>query len=392
MPPRRMPSPSRDDTPPPDHTSLTAKIDQLIAATTATQQLLQNTQPQNANAAQLAALIKATNDVNTKLSLQADTTTMLVNHIQNLTSSKSTTQTVPPMPPAITASSSQQTSHPIRPITSPFTSLPLMFTSHTNPQTSSSAYMSQPYPNVADTGLYMSSLPPPPLLFQDNTMLYPPGTVPTRPPGNAMQHPMQPRTPKITLPLFDGSNPLDWIFQADNFFDYYHTPVANRTAYSVFYFTGEALSWYKHLAMNGMLGTWETFTRELEIRFGPSSYENHEATLFKLKQTTTVSLYQTEFERLSNRVNGLSGQTLKNIFISGLKKEIQNEIALLKPISLHQAYGQARLLEEKLAQPKPKLSYSNKPSYSSGNPMTTSSPSTTHNFVNKSLFFHSFSA
>ncbi|GJY95378.1 ty3-gypsy retrotransposon protein [Tanacetum coccineum] len=112
-----------------------------------------------------------------------------------------------------------------------------MFTSHTNPQTSSSAYMSQPYPNVADTGLYMSSLPPPPLLFQDNTMLYPPGTVPTRPPGNAMQHPMQPHTPKITLPLFDGSNPLDWIFQADNFFDYYHTPVANRMAYSVFYFT-----------------------------------------------------------------------------------------------------------------------------------------------------------
>nr|GEW83956.1 Ty3/gypsy retrotransposon protein [Tanacetum cinerariifolium] len=231
------------------------------------------------------------------------------------------------MPPPITASPSQQTSHPIRPITSPFTSLPLMFTGHTNPQTSSSAYMSPPHPNVADTGLYMSSLPPPPLLFQDNTMPYP--------------------------------------------------PVANRTAYSVFYFTGEALSWYKHLFINGMLGTWETFTRELEIRFGPSSYENHEATLFKLKQTNTVSLYQTEFERLSNRVNRLSGQTLKNIFISGLKKEIQNEIVLLKPISLHQAYGQARLLEEKLAQPKPKLSYSNKTSYSSGNSMLTSSPSTT---------------
>ena len=209
MPPRRLPSPTRDDTPPPDNPSLTAKIDQLIVATMATQKLLQNNQPQNDNASQLAALIKVTNDVNTTLSVQADTTTMLVNHIQSLTSSKSTTQTVPPMPPPIPASPSQQTSQPIRPVTLPFTSLPLMFTGHTNPQTSSSAYMSQPHPNVADTGLYMSSLPPPPPLLYDNTPLYPPGTVPTRPPGNTMQHPMQPRTPKITLPLFDGSNPLD---------------------------------------------------------------------------------------------------------------------------------------------------------------------------------------
>ena len=159
MPPRRQPSPTRDDTQPPDNTSLTAKLDQLIVATTATQQFLQNHQPQNDNASQIAALLKVTNDVNTKLSLQVDTTTMLINHIQNLTSSKSPTQTVPPMPPPITAysrpttqtmhhmpppitaHSSPQTSQPTRPTTSPFTSLPLMFTGHTNPHNSSSAYM-----------------------------------------------------------------------------------------------------------------------------------------------------------------------------------------------------------------------------------------------------------
>ena len=185
-----------------------------------------------------------------------------------------------------------------------------------------------------------------------------------RQPINIAAPPTQPRAPKITLPLFDGTNPLDWTFQADNFFNFYHTPIANRTTYSVFYFTGEALSWYKHLATNEMLGTWETFKRELEICFGPSSYENHEAALFKLRQTSTVSAYQTEFERLSNRVNGLSAQTLKNCFISGLRKDIQNEIALLKPMTLHQVYGQAKLIEEKLAQNKPKVSFTNKQSYS----------------------------
>jgi len=33
-----------------------------------------------------------------------------------------------------------------------------------------------------------------------------------------------PHPPKITLPLFDGSNPLDWIFQAENYFTYYNIP------------------------------------------------------------------------------------------------------------------------------------------------------------------------
>nr|GEV38834.1 hypothetical protein [Tanacetum cinerariifolium] len=89
----------------------------------------------------------------------------------------------------------------------------------------------------------------------------------------------QPRPPKIFLPTFDGSNPLDWIFQADNYFTYYAIPPDQRLSLSVFYFTGDALSWYKHLSNNNLLSTWSKFIRALETRFGPSTYENHQATL-----------------------------------------------------------------------------------------------------------------
>ncbi|GKA97825.1 ty3-gypsy retrotransposon protein [Tanacetum coccineum] len=111
----------------------------------------------------------------------------------------------------------------------------------------------------------------------------------------------------------------------------------------------------KHLAHNHLLGTWEEFSRALQLRFGPSTYENHQATLFKLKQTSTVSAYQTEFERISNFVTGLSPEALLNCFISGLRADIQNEIAIHHPTSLQQAYGLAKLIKDKINLAKPRF-------------------------------------
>jgi hypothetical protein len=77
---------------------------------------------------------------------------------------------------------------------------------------------------------------------------------------------------------------------------------------------GEALSWFKWIALNNHLSDWPTFMRQLEIRFGPSTYENHQAELFKLKQVGTISEYQAAFENLSNRVFGLSNEMIMNCF------------------------------------------------------------------------------
>nr|GEX96188.1 transposon Ty3-G Gag-Pol polyprotein [Tanacetum cinerariifolium] len=114
-----------------------------------------------------------------------------------------------------------------------------------------------------------------------------------------------------------------------------------------FYLSGDALSWHKYLYNNNLLTTWEAFTRALETRFGPSSYDNHQATLFKLKQTSTVTAYQTEFERLSNCVVGLPPEALLNCFISGLRQDIQQELSILRPHTITQAIGLAKLIADK---------------------------------------------
>lgn len=46
---------------------------------------------------------------------------------------------------------------------------------------------------------------------------------------------------------------------------------------------GNALSWFKWMYQNHQLTDWHSFTRALELRFGPSSYDNYQVELFKLR-------------------------------------------------------------------------------------------------------------
>ncbi|KAL4567049.1 hypothetical protein LXL04_022620 [Taraxacum kok-saghyz] len=99
-------------------------------------------------------------------------------------------------------------------------------------------------------------------------------------------------------------------------------PSSSSSSGSFFKIKGDALCWYKHQATNELLSTWDEFSRSVELRFGPSAYENHQAALFKLRQATT------------------------------------NELALHQPTSLNQAYGLAKLVEEKLSLSKTRYPFS----------------------------------
>lgn len=151
---------------------------------------------------------------------------------------------------------------------------------------------------------------------------------PTPTPSSQPQvEPLKP--PKLILQQFDGSNPLAWIFQAEQFFTHYFIQPHLRLSHVSCYMTGDALGWYQWMHNNGLLSTWIEFTRALELCFGPSSFENHQQTLFKLQQTSIVSDFQKDFECLCNRVVGLSHQVILDCFVLCLKTEIQNEMAIL---------------------------------------------------------------
>ncbi|XP_039121357.1 uncharacterized protein LOC120258078 [Dioscorea cayenensis subsp. rotundata] len=155
------------------------------------------------------------------------------------------------------------------------------------------------------------------------------------------------RPPKIIVPAFSGEDVMGWLFQMNHYFVFNHIPDDQRLDIATFYMAGPALQWFQWLHSTSQLSNWESFVRQIELRFGPSSFINHEARLFKLRQTSTVTAYLQEFEGLSNRVPGLSQQSLLNCFLSGLRDEIQRELYMVKPTSLHDAMGLARLVEDK---------------------------------------------
>ena len=68
--------------------------------------------------------------------------------------------------------------------------------------------------------------------------------------------------------------------------------------------------------------------------------------LTKLKQTSIVLQYKSQFEVISNRIKGLSEPHKLSCFLSGLRDEIRLPIRMLSPTSLHQAFGLAKIQEE----------------------------------------------
>ena len=61
-------------------------------------------------------------------------------------------------------------------------------------------------------------------------------------------------------------------------------------------------------------------------RFGPGTYDNPVGKLSKLRQTSTVRLYQEQFEALVARTRGLPEDFFVQCFVSGLKDAIKNQV------------------------------------------------------------------
>ena len=150
---------------------------------------------------------------------------------------------------------------------------------------------------------------------------------------------------KIDFPRFDGSNPLDWIFNAEQYFSFYETSDGQKLVLASVHFDGDVVPWYQMLHRSHQLPTWNALTRAIEEQYGPTQFDNPRAQLFKLGQTTSVVQYHTAFMTLTNRVMGLSDEALMDCFVSGLKVEIRKEVLAREPNTLNRAVALAKLFD-----------------------------------------------
>ena len=123
------------------------------------------------------------------------------------------------------------------------------------------------------------------------------------------EHPSFPGSPQVRkfnfdFPRFDGTNALEWIFNVDKFFDYYHIPDLERVSIASMHVDKGVVPWFQMMQRNLPFRSWHDLKRAIEMEFGPSMFDCPRASLFKLTQTGFVGDYYSECTALANRVHG----------------------------------------------------------------------------------------
>jgi hypothetical protein len=106
---------------------------------------------------------------------------------------------------------------------------------------------------------------------------------------------------KLEFPRWDDEDPSRWVSKAERFFKYHHTPADSKVEIASISLDEDANQWFDWLVACHGEPTWDEFVEGLLLRFGPSAYDNVDGELANIQQTSTVSEYQSRFERLYNR-------------------------------------------------------------------------------------------
>ncbi|GJY22842.1 ty3-gypsy retrotransposon protein [Tanacetum coccineum] len=157
-----------------------------------------------------------------------------------------------------------------------------------------------------------------------------------------------PRSMRLDVPKFSGSDPDRWIFSITEYFTLLNILVDQRLRVVGFNLEGDAAEWFRWMTRNKLITSWKGFLESVQNRFDPCKYEDPQGALSKLLQTGTIAQYQSEFEKLMNRVTDISEGLLISFYVSGLKPSLQRELLVSKPTSLGDAFALARVTEARL--------------------------------------------
>ena len=151
------------------------------------------------------------------------------------------------------------------------------------------------------------------------------------------------KSAKLDFPQFKGDDLASWLYKANQYFNFYQTPLNERLLMASFHVDGDALIWFQDSDEAGVFATSKGFVEALLIRSRSTAYEDPMESLTRLKQTTIVMVYKGQFEALSNRIKGLSDSHKLSCFLSGLKDEVRLPMKILNPKNLNEAFGLAKI-------------------------------------------------
>nr|GMD89859.1 Transposon Ty3-G Gag-Pol polyprotein [Ipomoea batatas] len=141
------------------------------------------------------------------------------------------------------------------------------------------------------------------------------------------------------------SNPQQWIFNIQEYFDFHQTVELQRLQIAGFCLEGDAFEWFRWMKRNRLIFGWHDFLEKVEQRFGTTHFEDPLVELAKLTQIGTVADFQAAFEKLLNRVTGVTETQLVSYVIGGLKSHLRRELLLYRPRTILAAFELAKAHE-----------------------------------------------
>ncbi|WVZ14135.1 hypothetical protein V8G54_011701 [Vigna mungo] len=129
---------------------------------------------------------------------------------------------------------------------------------------------------------------------------------------------------KVELPVFEGTNPLNWINRAERFFELHGVMEEEKVRIAYVSMEGSVGYWYQFWREKERDHTWEGLKCALIGRF----VERSRGTIFEKlaanRQTGTVDEYIRDFEIMVEQTKGVTDEQLLGYFLAGLQDNVRD--------------------------------------------------------------------
>lgn len=144
-----------------------------------------------------------------------------------------------------------------------------------------------------------------------------------------------------------------WLFQVEEYLEASNIHGnADRISETVTFLRGAALTWWRSIKQGDPAHrptTWDEFKERIQAAFKTiNSTRTARDKMARLKQTTSVRNYSTEFRNLSLDIPDMSEGDKLDRYIRGLKQEIQREVDMKEPANFEEAVRLAERLDSLL--------------------------------------------
>ncbi|CAA7049796.1 unnamed protein product [Microthlaspi erraticum] len=205
------------------------------------------------------------------------------------------------------------------------------------------AQQSAPSTPVQNTG--NGILPTPPVATQLKAAIF----IPLEPAKVQSQDLSEPtptiQSKKVDLPLYEGSNPDDWLFRMEKCFGMNNVPESEKLEQALTCLTGAAVTWWRFSQEREHISTWKDFRDKFKVRFKPSRGSASVDRFLSMTQKGSVDEYRDKFEELSVELPHVPDDVLESAFLKGLKKSLRDQVMRCRPVGMADIVDVARLIE-----------------------------------------------